>query len=196
MLLEMQVGEVVAMLNSQDELLGRIAEALDVLEEAGLIPAAADARSTAAASVLPTSIATEDAPVVAAMAAASTTPAAVSPGGPPIDDDEARRCACREQKEVLCKKLHKRRRHLAQGARGTSRRRRAARARERGSTSAPTQPAVVDRRDGRNGVCTMLVMASMTCCVPASRCVGPDVVACRSHKKRRRVVAKTAFVRV
>ena len=46
-------------------------EALDVLEEEGLILAAADARSTAAASVLPTSIATEDAPVVAAVAAAS-----------------------------------------------------------------------------------------------------------------------------
>ena len=30
---DVQVGEVVAMLNSQDELLGRIAEALDVLEE-------------------------------------------------------------------------------------------------------------------------------------------------------------------
>ena len=67
MLLEMQVGEVVAMLNSQDELLGRIAEALDVLEEEGLILAAADARSTAAAAVLPTSIATADAPVVAAV---------------------------------------------------------------------------------------------------------------------------------
>ena len=91
MLLEMQVGEVVAMLNSQDELLGRIAEALDVLEEEGLILAAADARSTAAASVLPTSIATEDAPVV---------------------DSELLRLA-REQKEVLRKKLHKRVRQLA-----------------------------------------------------------------------------------
>ncbi len=115
MLLEMQVGEVVAMLNSQDELLGRIAEALDVLEEEGLILAAADARSTAAASVLPTSIATEDAPVVAAAAAASTTPAAVSPGGPPIDDDEDSELLrlAREQKEVLRKKLHKRVRQLA-----------------------------------------------------------------------------------
>ena len=91
MLLEMQVGEVVAMLNSQDELLGRIAEALDVLEEEGLILAAG-----------------------ASQKAAQACPAARS------------------------------------GARGTSRRRRAARARERGSTSAPTQPAVVDRRDGRN----------------------------------------------
>ena len=110
MLLEMQVGEVVAMLNSQDELLGRIAEALDVLEEEGLILAAA-----AAASVLPTSIATEDAPVVAAAAAASTTPAAVSPGGPPIDDDEDSELLrlAREQKEVLRKKLHKRVRQLA-----------------------------------------------------------------------------------
>ena len=108
MLLEMQVGEVVAMLNSQDELLGRIAEALDVLEEEGLILAAAD-------SVLPTSIATEGAPVVAAAAAASTTPAAVSPGGPPIDDDEDSELLrlAREQKEVLRKKLHKRVRQLA-----------------------------------------------------------------------------------
>ena len=142
MLLEMQVAEVVAMLNSHEELLGRIAEALDVLEEEGLIQrdaeseeggeAEADTDTTLAAAQArpievadgPPALCTRAAANVAAVETPRTrspppsvasTPAAVSPGGPPIDDDEDSELLrlAREQKQVLRKKLHRQVQHLA-----------------------------------------------------------------------------------